>query len=197
MSNVKVPWYLRCCCPVLQVRSCRCDCHQKTSRWKRDTGGREHMSTQVPLFYSSLKWARLLLGCQCGALAISRLPLLYCWSICQSNNHNARMKGALSSGPIVVLVMNLGGIEENVKWKLIQTFQRNCHNRTAEASRVDLSSLVDHSDSASCSDNPSRLSMLCNGAQISLNCKSFSKAKYQWAIQQLGAGLLIFSYTWT
>lgn len=43
----------RCCCCVLQVQSCRCDYHQKTSHWKTD---RSTQSTPISLVLLIATW---------------------------------------------------------------------------------------------------------------------------------------------
>lgn len=37
--------HLRDRCPVLQVQSCKCGCHRKTSHWRRDAGRRKRKKT--------------------------------------------------------------------------------------------------------------------------------------------------------
>lgn len=46
--------YLRCRRPVLQVQSCRCGCHRKTSHWSADRW--KHMSTPVHVLTFLSKW---------------------------------------------------------------------------------------------------------------------------------------------
>lgn len=108
--------YLRRRCPVLQVRSCRCDCRQKTSHWKRE-GSREgaerghtctSASDSVVLLGSAKNnsspngiMRQNLISTQPSVWQIHHFSvcpmrgLSYDWVVCQNNTGNIILDGAV------------------------------------------------------------------------------------------------------
>lgn len=108
--------YLRRRCPVLQVRSCRCDCRQKTSHWKRERSmeGSERTHTHTSTSDSVVSFSNMrdnsslngimqqnLISTQPSVWQIHHFSvcpmrgLLYDWDVCQNNTRNILLDGAV------------------------------------------------------------------------------------------------------
>lgn len=107
---------LRRRCPVLQVRSCRCDCRRKTSHWKRERSreGAERGHTRTSTSDSVVLFGSMrdnsspngimqqnLISTQPSVWQIHRFSvcpmrgLLYDWDVCQNYSGNILLDGAV------------------------------------------------------------------------------------------------------